>query len=229
MNQKTHIEKESENTLVISFKGLRKSIGFAGIAMPFFMAFGVIIFSDCTEIQRSISAYYHTVMRDVFLAIISAFSFFLYSYRGYDRMDNILTKAASVCAIGLALSPTTYRVVESCTCEPGFGFAFSQIFHLIFAISFFLILTYISLFQFTKTHEDKPMTKRKKVRNMVYRICGYVMLGCVVGVALYWLCESKGWGNFEQYKPIFYFESLALIAFGFSWLVKGEVILQDKK
>ena len=54
------------------------------------------------------------------------------------------------------------------------------------------------------------------------------MFACILGVLAYWICESKGIGNFEKYKPIFWFESLALVAFGVSWLVKGEIILKDE-
>ena len=214
---------------VISFRGLQKSIGVAGIAMPFIMVFGVMLFSDCNEVLRSISAYYHTVMRDAFLAIIAAFAYFLYSYRGYDKKDNRLTKIAALCAIGLALSPTKYRDVFECSCVPNFGFGAQQTLHLVFAITFFLVLTYISLFQFTKTNPNEPMTPQKKKRNKIYRICGWIMFGSLAGIGLYYLCEYMGDCPLVKFKPIFVLESVALIAFGTSWLIKGEAFFKDTK
>jgi len=32
----------------------------------------------------------------------------------------------------------------------------------------------------------------------------------------------------ERYAPIFWLEGIAVIAFGVSWLTKGEAILKDK-
>ena len=37
---------------------------------------------------ESISSYYHSVMRDIFVGSLCAVGTFLISYRGYDKRDN---------------------------------------------------------------------------------------------------------------------------------------------
>jgi hypothetical protein len=52
------------------------------------------------------------------------------------------------------------------------------------------------------------------------------MLACIVLIAVYELFLS-GTGLAEL-KPVFWLESLALWAFGLSWMTKGEVLLEDR-
>ena len=52
-------KSESDDSLVISYLGLRKAIGIIGLALPFALAAGKIIF-DGGGLQSSMSAYYHT-------------------------------------------------------------------------------------------------------------------------------------------------------------------------
>jgi hypothetical protein len=115
--------------------------------------------------------------------------------------------------MGVALFPTTSTT--SWVHNAHFGFA----------AALFLTLSWFSLFQFTQTAKDVPPTLKKMQRNRIYRTCGIVMVACVAFIALY-----KGFLTntpLAGLKPVFWFESLALWAFGFSWLTKGEFILQD--
>lgn len=53
------------------------------------------------------------------------------------------------------------------------------------------------------------------------------MLLCIVVLAFYInLRDSMLW--LKPYKPVFWLQSTALVAFGISWLVKGELFLKDK-
>ncbi|MBK9015027.1 MAG: DUF998 domain-containing protein [Saprospiraceae bacterium] len=191
MTKQSGTEKENENALVISYLALRQSIGYVGIGMPCILAIGSVILGNCNEIQESISAYYHTVMRDVFVAILSAIAFFLYSYKGYDARDNVLSKLAALFAVGIALFPCRADLRTNCYIDLAHVNVLAGRLHLFFAVLFFLVLTYISLFQFTQTTDSKMMTNRKKDRNKIYRVCGYVMLGCLIAIALYWLWLEK--------------------------------------
>ena len=95
--------------------------------------------------------------------------------------------------------------------------------HYISASVLFVTLALMSLFLFVKTDKSKRPTKKKIQRNLIYRVCGVVMLACCVLTLL----TSKGIiPNFP--RSIFIFETIMLWAFGFSWLVKGETILKDK-
>lgn len=61
------------------------------------------------------------------------------------------------------------------------------------------------------------MTHRKKIRNIIYRICGYGMAGVEV---LFVISKVIG---FPGYTTMI-FEIVLLNLFGISWLVKGEAI-----
>ena len=97
--------------------------------------------------------------------------------------------------------------------------------HFISAAVFLLILAYFSIFLFTKTG-GKPITPEKKKRNLIYRICGYTIIACLVLLAIYFAVPGLK-TKFSSFSPVLIFEALALWAFGFSWVVKGEFILKD--
>jgi hypothetical protein len=203
----------SEDGLVVSYLTLRKAVGILGIALPVLLAVGCLVVGQCDGLEPTISDYYGTPMRDLFVGLLFAIGLFLFSYRGYDRRDEVAGKLACCFAIGVALFPTT-------STTPWVHDA-----HLVFAAALFLTLAWFSLFQFTQTAKDVPPTLRKVQRNRIYRACGIVMLACVAGVGVYkgFLAHTALAGL----NPVFWLESLALWAFGFSWLTKGEFILQD--
>ena len=208
-------------SLVFSYLELRKAIGILGMALPFVVSLGARLFFQ-EGIQRSISAYYHTGMRDVFVGTLFAIGFFLLSYKGYERSDDITGDLGCLFAVGVALFPTTpdgevtgaARLVGTV--------------HLVFAGLFFLTLIYSSLFLFTKTDPTKPPTNRKLQRNMVYRACGYTMAACIVLIMLYFFLLEEAVPQLAGWRPVYWLEALAILTFGISWFTKGEAILKDE-
>jgi hypothetical protein len=65
------------------------------------------------------------------------------------------------------------------------------------------------------------------MRNRVYRVCGWLMLACVAGIAVFKLTLSDAW--VRDHRVVFWLETIAITAFGVSWLVKGEAILADEQ
>ena len=207
------------NTLVLSYLSLRKAIGVLGMALPFVVSIGAkVIFSS--GLQESISAYYYTGMRNVFVGTLCAIGIFLFSYQGYERQDYIGGRLACFFAVGIALFPTTPAPGASSLAR------FIGGLHLAFAAAFFLTLAYFSLCLFTKTGPGRP-TRRKLQRNRVYRLCGIVMVICILLVAIGKLLSVQQ-EFINQYHTVFWLESIAIFAFGFSWLTKGEAILKDE-
>ena len=103
--------------------------------------------------------------------------------------------------------------------------SFSAHVHLISASLFFLVLAYFALFLFTKSTGN--LTPQKKKRNRIYKTCGYIMLACILLLFLYFAIPCLG-TRLENYKPVIFLETIALWAFGISWLIKGEFLLKDK-
>ena len=211
----------NETSLVFSYLVLRKAIGILGIALPFVLSLGALILFQ-TGLQSSISSYYHTRMQDVFVGILCVIGFFLLSYKGYKRSDNIAGNLACVFAVGVALFPTAPDGAAASSARL-IGY-----FHLAFAALFFLTLIYFSLFLFTKTDPKKTPKKRKKQRNRVYKACGYTMGICILLIAINSFLSGSAASFLEAYKPVFWLEALAIFAFGISWFTKGEAILKDK-
>jgi hypothetical protein len=67
-------QKEKENALVISYLLLRKVIGILGFTLPFILSIGAYLISR-TGIQSSLSSYYYTDMRNVFVGVLCVIDF----------------------------------------------------------------------------------------------------------------------------------------------------------
>lgn len=207
--------------LVVSYLTLRKAVGYLGIALPFVLAFGGMLLHG-PGIQSSISGYYHTGMRDVFVGTLCAIGVFLISYKGYERKDDLAGDLACVFAVGVALFPTAPDV------DPSSRAKLIGAIHLLFSASFFLTLSYFSLFLFTKTDPAKEPTRRKLQRNIVYRVCGYTMLAALSLIVVVALAPDSAMAGVKKLNPVFWLESIAVEAFGVSWMTKGEAILKDE-
>jgi hypothetical protein len=211
-----------DNSLIISYLALRKTIGVLGILLPFLVSLGALLIFQ-TPLQESISAYYYTGTGNVFVGTLWAIGFFFFSYKGYDRRDDTAGDMAFVFALGVSLFPTA----PNCAACPYSHIA--SVLHGVFAALLFLTLSYFSLFLFTLTDPSKTPTRRKLQRNMVYRVCGYTILVCILLVLpLELLPDIAAVVAAEKYDPVFWLEAIAIIAFGFSWLTKGQAILKDQ-
>ena len=210
-----------DKSFMFSYLALRKTLGLLGITLPFVLWLGALLLFQ-TGIQSSLSSYYHTGMGDVFVGTLCVIGVFLLSYRGYERADDIAGDLACLFAVGAALFPVTPDDAAAG------GARLSGYVHLACAGLFFSTLTYFSLVLFTKTHPDKSPTRRKLQRNKVYKACGYMMGICVVLIAVYSFLPDAIASPLEAYKPVYWLESVAVVAFGISWFTKGEAILKDE-
>lgn len=213
-------QQEKGTTLVFSYLTLRKVIGLLGLALPFVLSFGAFaVFRQ--ELQSSISYYYWTGMRDVFVGTLFAIGFFLLSYQGYERADNIAGNLACAFAVGVALFPTMQS-------DGAAGLArVLSIVHFLCAAAFFGTLIYFCLVLFTKTKSRGRPTRQKLMRNRIYRGCGYLMATCILLTFVFFLVPPV-YTALAPYSPVYWLEAIAIIAFGVSWLVKGEAILKDE-
>ncbi len=211
---------KSQGALVFSYLTLRKAIGWLGTLFPFGLSLGALAIFH-TGVQNSISNYYHTGMRDVFVGVLFAIGFFLLSYRGYERKDDIAGDLACLFAVGTALFRTTPHRVETG------GADWVGMIHFASAAALFLTLSYFSLFLFVKTDPKRKPSPEKLRRNRVYRACGYVMVASIALIALYILFLEDAAPGLRSLQPVFWLEAATVIAFGISWLTKGEAILSD--
>jgi len=196
-----------------SYLALRKTVGWIGILMPFVLLLGNLLIFGGTVFQPSISLYYHTPMRDILVGALCAVALFLFFYSGYNKWDNYAGTIAGFFAIIVAWFPAS---------PPGVGGIINAI-HFGAAGGFFITLSAFSLLLFTKK-SDNP-TPQKLKRNTIYIICGIVMLASMLAMLIYFtIAGSSGTSSF-----VFWAETIALIAFGISWLTKGGTLYPDEK
>jgi len=216
-------DPEANNDLVISYLSLRKAVGFIGLLLPLVLALvkiGLVFAKICCDrpgLETSISAYYYTNLGNVFVGSLCAIGVFLMSYRGFDHRDMIAGKLAGLFAITAALFPTSSNDAPTMT--------WTSPIHFTAAVLLFLTLAYFSLCLFRQTDPSKPPTPQKLKRNKVYTVCGYLILASIAGAGISF--ALRNYPFFNLYKPVFWFESLAVVSFGVSWLTKGEAILKD--
>jgi hypothetical protein len=214
-----------ERTLIISYLAMRRLIGILGILLPFIVVLGGLTQAE-PRLQGSISGYYYTNMRDVFVGILSGVALFLLSYKGYEVIDDIVANLSGLFALGMISFPTAMyseRIVRVGV----FSIAdnVSEIIHVTFGALFFLALSFNSLFLFTRRHPG-VMGREKKRRNMIYRTCGVVMTSAIAAITLYTIFLRNTF--LAAIYPVLILESVALLAFGVSWLVKGNTLFRDK-
>jgi len=204
----------NSSSMIISFLTLRRIVGILGIALPLvLLIFGEVIFQ--LGLRTSISSYYHTGMGDVLVGTLCAFGVFLCTYKGYDRRDQVAGILGGIFAIGIALFPTT---PDDKITSPD---QIVGILHVAFTALFFATLIYSSLFLFTLSNDKEPTDKKRK-RNVVYRVCGVIMILSVIGIIIGFFFPSIGsvFGD----SLVFWMEAFAIWAFGVSWFTKGEAI-----
>jgi hypothetical protein len=226
---------ENNKSLLISYLSLRKAVGIIGVSLPFVLSLGNWLVFQSTGIEDSISYYYYTGMRGVLVGSLWAIGIFLLSYRGYDIRDRIAGRLACFFALGVALFPTapthgTCDVVHLLPSGNGGNdttHAISLV-HGTCATLLFLTLAYFSLFLFTRTHPGKKheMTRKKRERNIVYYVCGWIIVASIVAILILYVGLNKC--RLGPIPVLFGFESIIVFAFGVSWLIKGEFVLKDR-
>ena len=194
---------------------IRNLCGLLGILLPWIALFsaGIKLNKPAPSWWYSISATYYQC--DALVGVLVPACIVMMSYIGYDRRDNIITTLTGLFGLGIVLFPCKVAWIPEGS-PVGFfqlPIEFSHIIHSACAVLFFLCAAINMLCQFTR-HGD-TMTDRKKVRNAIYRICGWGTIGLLALLVLLVVVNAPGW-------VVMVVEVLLLHLFGFAWLVKGE-------
>jgi hypothetical protein len=210
---------------------MRKAVGLIALSLPFVLALGSILYALLGPrgalphplLQRSISDYYYTPMRNYYVGSLCAIAAFLACSQGYDLTDEIAGYLAGAFTFAVALVPSVNPYAVHLTrIDVQIGFI-----HTGFAALMFLVFAYFCIFLFRRSSPEKPFTRRKRHRNIIYGVCGVAIIGCMIAMVALTI------GGIEHGHPpnglLFWCESSALAAFGVAWLTKGEGILKDKQ
>jgi hypothetical protein len=205
-----------DSALAGAYMFLQKLVGGIAVSLPFVVAIGSFALGG-DELEGSISAYYYTPMGNVFVGALCALGVFFLSYQhkplpGYE-LDNRLSYGASAAAIGVALLPTAEHQAEPWTGEWLVSTA-----HLVCAGLLFVLLAYFSLMLFTKSDRGRHISDAKRKRNAVFRACGWTIVAAIVLVGVSNIVDPP-----DSWNSLFWLETVAVVAFGISWLVKSGI------
>ncbi len=194
---------------------IRNVCGLLGIILPWLALFsaGIARPHPGNEWWWSISATYY--QSPAMVGVLVPACIVLISYIGYDKWDNWITTLSGIFGLCIVLFPCNVNWIENGT-PVGFfqvPIHISHIIHTVSAALFFILIACNSIFLFTLSNGN--ITPRKRIRNIIYRVCGIGMLAMELAFAVIMLCGAP------QYL-IMIVEIVLLHLFGISWLVKGE-------
>ena len=192
----------------------RQLIGYIGLILPILLIV-IAMVRDGEERWRdlnSISAYYYTGAVSAFVGMLVALALFLFTYRGYRNKyywaDRAAAITAAVAALGVAFFPTKAPV--GVPPLPWWS-PVTGVLHHVFAVILFAMFAVFALWLFRISLSGELVPSDKRWRNRVYLCCGIVIVASVI-----WALVAGMTG-----RSIFLPESIALVAFAVSWLVKG--------
>lgn len=205
-----HLTRAANGSILETTAGYRTAIGVLGLAMPILMI-GASLFGVLTPpgFERSISAYYHTNMRNFFVGILWVIGVFLFFYNytpgtvgakssvkavQTGHADAWLGKAAGVTALVVAMFPTNHAGSRSVIGDIHVGAAF--------ALFFCLALFPLKLFSESRAQPG------------LYKFIGWSMMGVLVLTLIWHLLNPET-------KPLLVFETILIGLFSWSWFAKG--------
>ena len=198
----------------IWLKRIRNFIGILGMILPWASLIGAVLvartkgFPDDFWSLLSISETYYVT--PPLVGILTTAAVVLMCYKGYNAKDHIISALAGIFGLMIILFPCNCPAASDIVGFFQLPVKISHIIHCASAVAFFLLLSFMSLCQFTQGKD----TPNKRTKNIIFRICGIGML-CSLALMVFPV-------NF--FAKTFIVEAIALTFFGVSWLVKGEFL-----
>lgn len=197
----------SDPNKVFDYRALRLLMGIIAISLP------IVVSLRSSLPLSSISASYYTESRDFFVGLLFFVAAFLFAYNGHTTTESVASKVACLAAVMVAIFPTD----PDCKgCPPNS----TSFIHYISAAVMFGILAYFCLFPFRVN--TKGQTGKKKRRDVIYVTCGWIIIACLLTLAVTKLTLSDD--AITALQITYWAEFFALWAFGIAWLVAGKSI-----
>lgn len=185
--------------------------GFLPIGCVLFGFLGELTGINPPEWYKSISATYFCNANMCMIGSLCLCAFFLFTYKGYDLGDRVLTMIAAVSAL----------LIVACPCDAipannlgllALPAKISSTIHNLSAAVLFVVFALMILTQFTKGNQKR--------NNTIYRICGWTMVVVMaLVVASYFL-------PLPSYMTMIY-EFILLEAFAVAWIVKSGALQKN--
>lgn len=209
---------------------LRKLIGILGIALPFLLIFFLSWDTGYFAVLPSISHYYYTRVDSLFILVMVLLSVFLIIYKGDDPVEFYASSIAGIFALCVVFFPTGNLCDELCDKLNAYcifsnthlksDWASVRVpFHFISAAIFLLALAYMSFVLFSR-RSGQATGKTVLSSKCIHRMCAIIMVVAMLIV----MCGEMEWippAFYTAHHGTFWMETIAVISFGFSWLLAG--------
>jgi hypothetical protein len=221
--------RSGDSILVVNYLNLRKAVGWLGTLLPVILLAANPIalrleHSSCGWLPDSVSSYYYSPVRNIFVGALCALGLFLIAYVGADLGDRVITDLAGVFALTVAFFPTTPGTSSppSATCETVAQVSARQQvigdIHAVASVLFFLMLAWMAI-RFTSTD---PAERR---RNLIFWVCALVILASeLAAIITNFLPASLR----PPFPWLFLYEAVGIFAFGVSWFVEGQTLSEPE-
>lgn len=236
---------EVKENIIIPYLTLRDTIGCIGCLLSPAVFLGSYI-KGYLPFLPTVSAYYHSNSGDIFVGGLMVCGLFLISYKGYPEPDNpkdskktkwfrkltedFICSIAGVSIMLTALFATKFP--KDFINSIGYSYRFGEQgrecllqiinpkvtggFHVTFAVITFISLGAMSFFKFSR---NVSKNWRRVFQGLGIGIGASLLL---IGLIIFVL-PNKDFLKYEL-KLIFWLETLILVLFGISWLLKGKIV-----
>jgi len=206
-----------------TYMGLRLGLLLVAVVLPLLLWWGGLLFAD-TPLLGSMSAYYHSGMRNVFVGALFALGALLITYKGFSGRENWALNFASVFLVGVALVPTGAPAASDAAASGEGGLAGFLTLHGTLAVLFFLCMGYVCLFRagdtlaLMKPDRSRPWHRSADGYRVWYRLVGaLLLLSPVLAAVANYIVR----GSTERHSYTFWLEAMAVWAFSLFWLLKS--------
>lgn len=209
------------DSIARSYFLMRLWVGVFGLLLPWILLGGDwLLLHDSAnwKARGSLSAYYHSGMRDAFVGILFMTGILLVTYKiGERNRDNLFSLLAGAAAFGVAVFPTGIpdgvNDAELTPLQQKWGEDTVQIIHFACAGLFiFFLLLICREFALRERQSAGPRAE------FWYRFHLAMTILILVGVALIFVLK---WVAFFAHQSILIGETTVVTAFGISWLAKS--------
>jgi hypothetical protein len=204
-----------------SLSRMRRLIGILGIALPVLLITIDWRWFDEHPVPRSsLSAYYYSGMRELFVATLAATGIFLISYRvAESNLSNTLTNIAGGCAVLIAWFPTSrpsHSTIPLTALQARLGEQWVTRIHFGASGFFIGLLGVMSLFFGIQEGNDRKGEPGASFLRWYH-------WGCTTAIAAAgaWILVSKFVLDKPPHRYLLWGEIVSAVAFGASWLMKG--------
>lgn len=196
-------------------KRVRNLAGLMGMILPWVSLLGAVLVAHTKGFPEgfwnllSISETYYVT--PPLVGILTTAAVVLICYKGYSLKDHVISALAGIFGLMIVLFPCECPAASDIVGFFQLPVKISNVIHCASAVAFFLLLSYMSLCQFTKGGKDTP---HKRIKKIIFKVCGFGMLGALALMVI----------PVTFFAKTFIVEAIALTFFGVSWLVKGEFL-----